>query len=86
MNSPEQFSAFSSNLYDNRYSGTSNRKMDSQEQYEALLTSWGFNVEAKQKPSAVFALFSSAFKSLKNATKACVDSFTSTAPATKSQA
>lgn len=85
MNSQDQLSALSSVLDDNRYNGVSERTMDSQEQYEALLTRWGFDAHINPKPSVVMLTLSRGVNTLKKLTKAAFDSITTTAPAVKSQ-
>lgn len=47
MNASEKLSLLSNGLYDQRYTGEAKKSMDSQEQYEALLTRWGFHADQR---------------------------------------
>lgn len=81
MNSPEQYAALS-NI---RYSGSARRTMDSQEQYEALLSSWGFASQKNTKPNPLKPAVIRVFKLLKKTIKTSFDTLTATAPVAKSQ-
>lgn len=81
MNSPEQYAALS-NV---RYSGSARRTMDSQEQYEALLSSWGFATKKAPKANPLKPVIARAYKLLKKTIKTSFDSITATAPVAKSQ-
>lgn len=81
MNSPEQYAALSNA----RYSGTTRRTMDSQEQYEALLSSWGFDSKKTAKPNPLKPVAMRVYKLLKKTIKTSFDTVTATAPVAKSQ-
>lgn len=73
-------------LYNLHYSGTAKRTQDAQEQYEALLTSWGYNTEPSAFTKAVKTAFTVTFKTLKKLIKSSYNTVTASSILAKQHA